>query len=189
MNTLECLDVWHTVPDARRTKLENKSLCCVLLGVSEKSKGYRLYDPIAKKVVISRDVIFEEEKQWDWDVSYKEQILMHLEWGEEDNGTNENEAEEDGSEGDEIGGNDAEELGNTSSTTTSKDGVNPIEKRETHAPVWMRDYVTGEGLSEEENELNTTLTAPSDPLSYEEAVKSPKWKVAMDAEIRSIEKN
>lgn len=53
----------------------------------------------------------------------------------------------------------------------------------------MRDYVTGEGLSEEENELNTTLTAPSDPLSYEEAVKSPKWKVAMDAEIRSIEKN
>lgn len=114
---------------------------------------------------------------------------MHLEWGEEDNGTNENEAEEDGSEGDEIGGNDAEELGNTSSTTTSKDDVNPIEKRETHAPVWMRDYVTGEGLSEEENELNTTLTAPSDPLSYEEAVKSPKWKVAMDAEIRSIEKN
>ena len=30
----------------------------MLLGVSEESNGYRLYDPIAKRVVVSRDVIF-----------------------------------------------------------------------------------------------------------------------------------
>ena len=53
------------IPDARRTKLENKSFCCVLLGVNEESKGYRLYDPVAKKIVTSRDIIFEEEKHWD----------------------------------------------------------------------------------------------------------------------------
>ena len=53
----------------------------------------------------------------------------------------------------------------------------------------MRDYVSGEGLSEEENELHMALVAPADPLSYEEAVKSSKWRQAMDAEIRSIEKN
>lgn len=46
------------VPNARRTKLENKSFKCVLLGVSEESKGYRLYDPTSKKVVTSKDVIF-----------------------------------------------------------------------------------------------------------------------------------
>jgi len=56
---------------------------CVLLGVSEESKAYRLYDPTAKRIVISRDVIFEEEKQWDWDKSYEEQVLMNLEWGDE----------------------------------------------------------------------------------------------------------
>jgi len=38
------------IPDARRTKLENKSFCCVLLGVSEESKGYRLYDPLQRKL-------------------------------------------------------------------------------------------------------------------------------------------
>jgi len=59
------------IPDARRTKLENKSVCCVLLGVSEESKGYRLYDPATKKIVTSRDIIFEEEKHRDWDISYK----------------------------------------------------------------------------------------------------------------------
>ena len=51
------------VPEARRTKLDSRSITCVLLGVSEESKGYRLFDPVTKKVVVSRDVIFEEEKQ------------------------------------------------------------------------------------------------------------------------------
>lgn len=55
------------VSDGRRTKLDDKSISCVLLGVSEETKGYRLYDPINKKVFVSKDVLFEEEKQWDWD--------------------------------------------------------------------------------------------------------------------------
>lgn len=46
------------VPDARRTKLKDTSHCCVLLGVSEESKAYRLYNPISKRIIISRDVIF-----------------------------------------------------------------------------------------------------------------------------------
>ena len=65
-----CLAHVH-IPDARRGKLDNKSFSCVLLGVSEESKGYRLFDPIARKIVVSRDVIFEEEKQWDWGVNYE----------------------------------------------------------------------------------------------------------------------
>jgi len=44
--------------DARRTKLENKNLYYVLLGVSQESKSYKLYDPAAKKIVTSRDIIF-----------------------------------------------------------------------------------------------------------------------------------
>jgi hypothetical protein len=31
------------------------------------SKAYRMYDPATKKVHISRDVVFEEEKAWRWD--------------------------------------------------------------------------------------------------------------------------
>lgn len=53
------------VPDARRTKLKDKSHCCVLLGVIEESKAYRLYNHISKRIRISWDVIFEEEEeQW-----------------------------------------------------------------------------------------------------------------------------
>ena len=28
--------------------------------------GYKLYNPITKKIFNSRDVIFEEEAMWDW---------------------------------------------------------------------------------------------------------------------------
>ena len=41
----------------------------MLLGVSEESKGYKLFDHVTKRVVMSIDVIFEEDKQWDWDVT------------------------------------------------------------------------------------------------------------------------
>lgn len=70
------------VPDVRRTKLNAKSTTCVLLGLSEESKAYILYDPVAKKIVISRDVVFEESKSWSWDKSYGEQVVADLEWGD-----------------------------------------------------------------------------------------------------------
>ena len=70
-----CLEHVH-VPDAKRTKLEDKSIACVLLGVSEESKAYRLYNPIAKKIITSRDVVFKENKSWDWD---KEHVVAILE--------------------------------------------------------------------------------------------------------------
>jgi hypothetical protein len=41
-------------------KLEDRSTPMVLLGYEEGSKAYRLYDPKGGKVVISRDVVFNE---------------------------------------------------------------------------------------------------------------------------------
>ncbi|GKU93099.1 hypothetical protein SLEP1_g6727 [Rubroshorea leprosula] len=33
---------------------------------SDETKGYRFYDPITKKLLISRDVIFDEKNSWNW---------------------------------------------------------------------------------------------------------------------------
>lgn len=55
-----CISHAH-VPDSKRLKLDNKSLKCILLGVSEESKAYRLFDPISNKIIISRDVVFDED--------------------------------------------------------------------------------------------------------------------------------
>lgn len=36
----------------------------ILVGYSESSKAYKLYNLVTKKVVVSRDVIFDESKEW-----------------------------------------------------------------------------------------------------------------------------
>ncbi|KAH9752597.1 hypothetical protein KPL71_014753 [Citrus sinensis] len=45
-----------------RTKLDAKSRRCIFLGYADGVKGYRLWDPTAHKIVISRDVIFVEDQ-------------------------------------------------------------------------------------------------------------------------------
>ena len=47
------------------TKLEDRSTPMVLLGYEEGTKAYRLYDPCRDKVVVSRDVVFDEKAAWD----------------------------------------------------------------------------------------------------------------------------
>ncbi|CAA0819981.1 Unknown protein [Striga hermonthica] len=49
------------------SKLEDRNTPMVFLGYEEESKGYRLYDPRGGKVVVSRDVVFDEMAAWGWE--------------------------------------------------------------------------------------------------------------------------
>jgi hypothetical protein len=60
LRTFGCIDhVMKTKPVL--TKLEDRSMLMVLLGYEEGTKAYRLYDPCGGKVVVSRDVVFDEK--------------------------------------------------------------------------------------------------------------------------------
>ena len=72
------------VPDQRRSKLDNKSIKCVFLVVNDESKAWRLYDPVSKKIIINKDVVFEEEEIWDWGRTVEEIKRDILEWEDED---------------------------------------------------------------------------------------------------------
>jgi hypothetical protein len=50
------------VPSERRTKLDPTAQQGILVGYSEVSKAYRIYIPPLRKVVVSRDVRFEEDR-------------------------------------------------------------------------------------------------------------------------------
>ena len=50
------------VPKDERSKLDAKSRQCIFIGYDENEFGYRLYDPVEKKLVRSRDVKFMEDQ-------------------------------------------------------------------------------------------------------------------------------
>ncbi|KAK3016018.1 hypothetical protein RJ639_007337 [Escallonia herrerae] len=47
-------------------KLDEKGEKYIFMGYSDESKGYRLYRPETKELIVSRDVIFDETKAWNW---------------------------------------------------------------------------------------------------------------------------
>jgi len=49
-----------------RHKLDEKSEKYTFVGYSAQSKAYKLYSPISGKVLISRNVIFDETASWSW---------------------------------------------------------------------------------------------------------------------------
>lgn len=70
------------IPDEKRGKLYDKSEKCIMVGYSENSEAYCLYNPITKKLIISRDVEFNEEDSRKWEAMcqvhhFKIRLLHH----------------------------------------------------------------------------------------------------------------
>ena len=64
LRTFDCIGhVRRTKPVL--TKLEDRSTPMVFLGYAEGTKAYWLYDPCRDKVLVSRDVVFDEKAAWD----------------------------------------------------------------------------------------------------------------------------
>lgn len=177
------------IPGQRRVKLDDKSYSCVLFGVSNESKAYRLYDPASKCIVVSCDVVFEEDSCWDWS-QISEEESRELEWGDnvfEDNGDSGN--EEDATEPNMEEAVPNESMPSSTIPAAAQGGTRRENRR---APEWQKDYVSGAGLGlsdEDEEASNLVLYATLNPITFEEAVVSEKWLEAMKLEIQAIEKN
>ncbi|CAM6106257.1 unnamed protein product [Calypogeia fissa] len=65
---LGCCAYVH-IPKENRNKLQPRTLKCVLLGYDDESKAYRCYDPINRRILISRDVICDETKRGEFTAS------------------------------------------------------------------------------------------------------------------------
>ena len=50
------------MPKDERSKLDAKTRQCIFIGYGLDEFGYRIYDPIEKKLVRSRDIIFMENQ-------------------------------------------------------------------------------------------------------------------------------
>ena len=176
--------------DSKRKKLDGKNFQCMLLEMSKESKAYRLCDLVSKNIVVSRDVIFEKNKCWNWGTSNEEARLDTLEREDSDiEGSKHDQSEEEYEE--EVVAEEEGEVSisfsesSESNSSTSEESTSEVRNK--IAPLWMEDYVNGEEFFEVvEHNNSILLTSTTDPTIFEEAVQSSKWRVVMDLEIVTI---
>jgi hypothetical protein len=61
LRTFGCVTHVKTVA-GHTSKLADRSIPMVMIGYEAGTKAYRAYNPVNKKLVVTRDVLFEEEK-------------------------------------------------------------------------------------------------------------------------------
>lgn len=188
------------IPEQRRQKLDDRSHRCILLGVSDESKAYRLYNPVTKKIITSRDVVFDENSKWDWNLRGTESNV--LAWGDdsvdvdiegEDTETETEDLVDETvtAEGETV---IAAEIAEPETTRVTTGTITEVTKRTTKEPAWMRDFIVTTDLSEVEDDVVNFVDfalyiCSDDPKQYYEAAQEERWRKAMEAEIQSIEKN
>jgi len=52
------------VPKVARSKLDDKAVKTIFIGY--KHEGYKLFNPMKNKVIVTRDVTFAEDEEWQW---------------------------------------------------------------------------------------------------------------------------
>ena len=158
-----CVAYAH-VPDQLRKKLDDKGEKCIFIGYSTNSKAYKLYNPETKKIIISRDVKFDEQGTWDWSTkSQKETKVIPESYEEEDRQADPAPDEPESSR-------------------------RPQRRRQ--LPARLEDYVVSNDNDPSDEEIiNFALFADCEPVTFEEACGDQHWRKAMDEEIHAIEKN
>ncbi|GJX28420.1 retrovirus-related pol polyprotein from transposon TNT 1-94 [Tanacetum coccineum] len=154
------------------TKLDPKSKKCLFLGYTDGVKGYRLWDPTAHKVFVSRDVVFmkdkiQENKEGDSTTRETTSIQMEKEFQSNDS-------------------IEAAPQHKVNETNESQAPATRTLNRERRRPRWHPDYVM------ESNVAYCLLTEEGEPSSLQEALNNSDasfWKKAMQEEIEALYKN
>ncbi|KAL8112746.1 hypothetical protein AgCh_020161 [Apium graveolens] len=151
-----------------RYKLDEKSETCIFIGYC--SKAYRLYNPVSGKVIISRNVVFNEEARLKWNVEKNGSAYNIPVEGEAD------EQLDTESPVNSISSSPVNSPPSTPGSNTSSGDDRDIPTRKTRS------------LAEIYSSCNYALLV-TDPILFEEANAQPEWKNAMEEEMLAIERN
>eukprot|EP00253_Pinus_taeda_P004912 PITA_04912 len=196
-------DAYALLPKHQRTKLDPKSKRYIFVGYGDGTKGYRLWDPTTHKIIINRDVKFNESSlvQLDVDNKLKQDDVSdfeHIQFESTSNdsldehssdASHEQVSDSDHEQGSDV---DHEQVSDADHEEVPTDGSQSIVKapetslrrstRMKRPPKRYDDYVTSVAFTANDDE----------PLCYQEAVegsKSEQWKAAMKDEMMALGKN
>ena len=61
-------------------KLDDRSTAMVFIGYEPGAKAWRFYNPVARRVHVSRDAVFQEHESWNWSVAYSDEAERNPEF-------------------------------------------------------------------------------------------------------------
>ena len=156
-----------------QSKLEDRSKPMIFIGYELGSKAYRCFDPVNSKVIISQDVIFEEEEKWTWstqgDKSNLFTFLPNFLFDRVQEAP--------------IDQSDEEGEASTEMTTSS----NASEDMNLSRYKSLNDLYSETSPITQEKEAH--LLSGEEPLSYTKAAHEEVWRRAMREEMLAIDKN
>ncbi|KAA0054682.1 integrase [Cucumis melo var. makuwa] len=142
-----------------RGKLDDKSEICIMVDYSENSKAYRLYNPVSRKIIISRDVIFNEDKSWNWSDDIDEaKSPFHV-------NIEENKVAQ------ELEQVEIQVVESSSSLTPSSTSDDEISPRRTRS---IQEIYNATKRINDDNFANFALFAGVDPVTSDEAIQDEK---------------
>lgn len=172
------------VPSVLTRKLDDRSQLLVHFGRETGTKAYRLYDPTSDRIHISRDVVFDEAKGWDWavknhasEVPLQQTTLDIPEFDDESSL---------GSERD-TPVTPLPSISSPQSVTPSSASSSATSESEPQRFRSLADIYDTTAVVELEEEL--LLSGIDELVTFEKAIKDEAWRVAMDTEIDTIERN
>lgn len=174
------------IPDARKRKFDEKSEPMILVGYY-KTGAYRLLNPINDKIMMSRDIVIDENLAQDWNSGDAiNKPLLSNEFNEE---TDEVKVEEIADIQIKV-----QAVVGIPDTIEVEEGVfrkRQKAQRTRVRPSRLQDYeVIGDDDVTPDGELvHFALLAGFEPINYSEALENKQWKSAMVEELQAIERN
>ncbi|XP_074322754.1 uncharacterized protein LOC141659724 [Apium graveolens] len=180
------------VPNVNLGKLDSRSKEVIYLDKESNTKAHRVYDPTSKSLNVTHDLVFEEDKSWDWSREKIAQVTQtnnfmvvgsNMASGDEvieDNEGFSTPQTNNRSDSDIIGASESMASSNSGASTESES--HPRQYRS------LNDiYAETEPIKLAEEEL--IILGVDEPITYSKVAQDEKWIKAMKLEIDSVEKN
>jgi len=153
---------YRHILDEKRKKLEDKSEVLILIGYHP-TGAYRLFNPVNQQILISRDVVVDENASWNWSKSVK-QIHCVLE-------------------------NSGQEQDEEHENTVDPESIRSQRQRFPYFGLTGHEIYSDNLIIDEGELVHLAFMANIEPITWKEVIVDRKWKSAMIEELESLEKN
>ena len=197
-----------------RDKLDPKAVKMVFLGYSPTQKGYKCYNPKTRKVLVSRDVKFDEstpffqqplsknELQWEFSVNTEcgpsetpidrgvDQPVPSTPTSNNDDGVTTESHEQEDENGEEDDHHDEFPIQPRRNPPRTRNLPTKLLEYETYVPKYpMSNFISYNKLSFQHSAFFSKISSVVDPKNFSEAMQQPQWRHAMDEEIKALAEN